>query len=154
MTTSRLFQPMNLVATRVATQSWLDSSAHHHRFDPPPPIQYQQQLSYQCIPRNSFLRRPTHTEVNWRPPQTYLHYQELYGGIYEFLREPPNPAHRFDAIEYLMSLQRSRTEYQLIPSERRLQEHRICWVLEWLKAMQVSDDDSECSDADTAEFVW
>jgi hypothetical protein len=143
---------MNLVATRIATQSWLDNSAnqHYHIYGLSPPPPYHHQLHYQCITRSPIIL----SEINWRPPQTHLHYHALYCGIYEFLREPPSRSFRNAAVEYLMKLQRSRTEYQLIPSERRLQEHRIAWVLEWLKAMPDDEGDDSASDADTAECVW
>ena len=88
-------------------------------------------------------------DISWRPPLTYLHYNELYCGIYEYLRAPPDPQFRESAVEYLMDLQQNSVMYNLIPKIRRLQTDRIMWVLEWLKAMPECPEVS--SDADTVE---
>jgi hypothetical protein len=93
------------------------------------------------------FRMPQSVEVSWRPPQTHLHYNALYCGIYEYLRAPPDPDRRAEAVAYLMDLQENSIRYPLIPQMRVLQEHRILWVLEWLGAMP-----EDCaSDADTVE---
>ena len=80
-------------------------------------------------------------QVTWRPPQTYLHYDQLYRGIYEYLRAPPDHQHRAVALHYLHELRASRS------NDNYLQDHRIRWVEEWLKALP--DDRAECSGADT-----
>ena len=117
------------------------SITHHapRRFDPPSTHYHQwQQLA----------ARPT-LEVAWRPPQTHLHYDRLYYGIYEYLREPPTFGHLTDAQAYLQGLIRSRDLFELRTDEYRLQCHHILWVQEWIKAVPYDTD--ECSDADTVE---
>ena len=63
-------------------------------------------------------------EPNWRPRWTQLHYQALYMGIYDHLREPPNPIHETFTRDYLSDLE----EYPNAP----MQHHSICWTREWL----------------------
>jgi hypothetical protein len=83
--------------------------------------------------------------VNWRPPDTSLHYQALYRGIYEFLREPPHFRHVSRAVRYLRML-KSPANYH--PSNT-LQRHRILWTQAWLDAIISTTDGSENSDAET-----
>jgi hypothetical protein len=97
-----------------------------------------------------FLRsmsQPIHlqVEVTWRPPQTFLHYNELYRGIYEYLRAPPSNDKRGVAIQYLNDIRANNT----FPSNpwNFIQHHRIIWIEEWLNALP--DDSDECSDAET-----
>ena len=86
------------------------------------------------------FQRPDLT-VTWRPPQQFLHYQDLYWGIYEYLRAPPVHEKRCKAVSYLSDLNNGYRSYQLT-----LQYHRILWTREWLKTFDDSD-----SDADTVE---
>ncbi len=121
---------------------------HHHHRNPsttPHPFTFQQ-LNQLALPLRP---EPQHVEVSWRPPQTFLHYHELYCGIYEYLRAPPDPEHHEGAVEYLTRLRHNRTIYRLLPSVLRLQDHRILWVMEWLKAMP----DDVASDSDTIEHA-
>lgn len=92
-----------------------------------------------------YPRPPVTVEVTWRPPQRYLHYHELYCGIYEYLRAPPSNAWRLPACEYLAAIRRNVNS--LSPARMHLQLHRITWVQEWLKALP--DDSDECSEAET-----
>jgi hypothetical protein len=77
--------------------------------------------------------------VNWRPPQRFLHYAELYRGIYEFLREPPDQRHVSRVVRYLRALK------ACYHSSNTLQWHRILWTQAWLDALE----DPENSDAET-----
>jgi hypothetical protein len=88
-------------------------------------------------------------EVTWRPPQTRLHYNALYYGIYEYLRAPPDAAFLANAQAYLASLIRSRGMLLRIDGEYVLQCDRILWVQEWIKAVPFDTD--ACSDADTVD---
>jgi len=63
-------------------------------------------------------------EPNWRPRWTQLHYHALYMGIYECLRERPNPSHEIFIRGYLSELE----EYP----NAIMQRHRIWWTREWL----------------------
>ena len=82
--------------------------------------------------------------VTWRPPQARLHYTELYSGIYEYLRQPPSNRFRNHAMEYLRDIRRNLD----VPFPyRHMQQDRIAWILEWIRALP--DDSDECSDADT-----
>jgi hypothetical protein len=85
-------------------------------------------------------------EVTWRPPQIHLHYNELYIGIYEYLRAPPNRRHEAAALVYLADIQQS-NHYPLSANVHYIQNHRILWIREWLKALPF--DAGECSDAET-----
>jgi hypothetical protein len=78
--------------------------------------------------------------VTWRPPQQYLHYQDLYRGIWDYLRDAPTYENRNHAVLYLHELVDGFT------SNNILQHHRILWTKEWLKALD--DLDSDC---DTVE---
>ena len=77
----------------------------------------------------------------WRPPQQYLHYQELYHGIYEFLRATPSHIYHDRAVDYLMNL------LACYHTTNVMQGHRILWTREWLDALQTQDEQD--SDADT-----
>lgn len=88
----------------------------------------------------------TPLEVTWRPPQRYLHYPELYHGIYEWLRAPPQNRWREAAFEYLAAIRRNMNIPNRFPL-RMLQEHRVTWILEWIKALP--DDSDEVSGAET-----
>jgi len=61
---------------------------------------------------------------NWRPASTLLHYNALYMGVYEFLREYPNLDHEGFIRDYLADLEK----YPNSP----MQQHRILWTKEWL----------------------
>ena len=65
--------------------------------------------------------------VTWRPANTRLHYAELYGGLWEFLRMPPRREKEARAKTYLQALQ----EFPGPP----LQRDRIQWVQAWLAAL-------------------
>ena len=89
-----------------------------------------------------YLPRAMRVEVTWRPPQTLLHYNELYLGIFEYLRAPPNDDFREDALDYLGSIiENNGVSYH--PSVRRMQFHRIMWIHEWLKVLHERDELSE-----------
>ena len=77
--------------------------------------------------------------VNWRPPSRSLHYNTLYGGIYEFLREPPSRLFFSRAVRYIRALKKC------YHPENTLQLHRILWTQAWLDAL----DDPEDSGDDT-----
>ncbi len=70
----------------------------------------------------------------WLPPQTHLHYQGLYRGIYEYLRAPPSFVYQGRAAEYLVSLL---TCYH--PHDT-LQQHRIVWTTAWHNALHEDQD--------------
>ena len=121
------------------TQAWPVFELHHNAMF----------VSYHTNPRPA-------VQVTWRPPQTYLHYNELYAGIYEYLREPPAHQHKAAAQEYLTNLRESNF-FPLASNPSYIQNHRIRWVQEWLKALP--EDQDECSDAETEvhqdiEEVW
>jgi hypothetical protein len=69
--------------------------------------------------------------VSWRPPQTTLHYAELYRGIWEFLRMPPRRELEPRAKEYLRKLHE--WPYGL------LQRDRVAWVEAWLAALPMEE---------------
>ena len=64
--------------------------------------------------------------------QRYLHYQELYCGICEYLRAPP-------ANLYLQDLRRNYNPGQAMV----LQLHRIRWTADWLEALDEPDSDTD-----------
>lgn len=68
-------------------------------------------------------------QVTWWPPEkTFLRYQQLYRGICEFVRRPPDMHNRLRALEYLRALKRGfKPVYGCT-----LQVHRIMWVEAWL----------------------
>ncbi len=69
-------------------------------------------------------------EPLWKPAdQRRLHYNELYRGIYGFLKMPPDTARKEDAIAYLEDLERSYHYHNV------LQGDRIKWTRAWLKAL-------------------
>ena len=85
-------------------------------------------------------QRPTPpVVVAWKPPQRFLHYEALYRGVYESLREPPDRSQLSRAIRYLRRL---RACYHPCNT---MQHHRILWTQAWLDAL----DDPEDSDAET-----
>lgn len=77
--------------------------------------------------------------VAWKPPQRFLHYEALYRGVYEFLRDPPDRSQLPRAVRYLRRL---RACYHPCNT---MQHHRILWTQAWLDAL----DDPEDSDAET-----
>lgn len=101
--------------------------------------------------------RQMQPEITWRPPQVYLHYNELYVGIFEYLRAPPNKQYEADALTYLSDIRRNNI-YPFSANAHYIQNHRILWIQEWLKALPY--DSGECSDAETVthsaeyEEVW
>ena len=95
------------------------------------------------------IRHMQPIEVTWRPPQPFLHYQRLYWGIHCYLRAPPDPEHHADAQQYLEALIESRQLMTHFSDGRALQDDRIRWVREWIRAMP--SDCNECSDAETVE---
>jgi hypothetical protein len=72
----------------------------------------------------------------WLPPQRRLHYQALYWGIWDFLRESPTQEFKSNAQEYLVELGDGRYGGQL-------QRDRIVWTREWLKELEVQDQESD-----------
>ena len=76
--------------------------------------------------------------VEWVPPQTHLHYPELYIGVWEYLRLPPDHARTDDAREYLTSLI-ANTVIPYDSPRARLQRDRIQWVNTWLEALGQED---------------
>ncbi len=104
-----------------------------------------------------WMRMPITVQVTWRPPQTYLHYNELYRGIYEYLRSPPSNRYKAAALRYLDDITRNNA-YPLSANRHYIQNHRILWIREWLSMLP--DDEEECSDAETVvhdidfEEVW
>jgi hypothetical protein len=77
--------------------------------------------------------------VAWKPPQRFLHYEALYRGVYEFLREPPDRSQLSRAVRYLRRL---RACYH---PTNTMQHHRILWTQAWLDALE----DPEDSEAET-----
>ena len=67
--------------------------------------------------------------VSWRPPQTHLHYNELYRGVWEYLREPPRRDFEAKARKYLLQLRRTTS----------LERDRIEWVNEWINQLPVEE---------------
>jgi hypothetical protein len=100
---------------------------------------------------------PAIVPVTWRPPQPYLHYNELYRGIYEYLRSPPSNRYKTAALRYLDDIIRNNT-LPFSANRHYIQNHRILWIREWLRMLP--DDEGECSDAGTVahdsdlEEVW
>lgn len=76
----------------------------------------------------------------WLPPQRHLHYQELYHGIYEWLRAPPCDFYQEQANEYVQQL------ILCYHPSNVLQHHRIQWANAWLGALRQEGYES---DADT-----
>ena len=143
---------MNVQITRLTGQpiEYNQVNNHHRRFDliPSLPLFAPEQLNRLVFSNKSPLnRRPI--EVTWRPPYDFLHYNDLYYGLYEYLRAPPAPEFKDEATNYLADLRRNSLMFDLIPEIRRLQNDRIIWVVEWLKA--VPNNTEDCSDADTVE---
>lgn len=78
--------------------------------------------------------------VAWKPPtQRFLHYDALYRGVHEFLREPPDYAKFSRAVRYLRQLK------ACYHPSNTLQYHRILWTQAWLDAL----DDPDDSEAET-----
>ncbi len=69
--------------------------------------------------------------VTWRPPNQSLHYNELYRGLWEFLRMPPKRDLEPRAREYLEML-------RMYPNSH-LQRDRIRWVSAWLEGLGRED---------------
>jgi hypothetical protein len=67
--------------------------------------------------------------VSWRPSQIHLHYNELYRGVWEFLREPPRRDFEARAREYLLKLKRNTA----------LDRDRVEWVKEWIAQLPVEE---------------
>lgn len=79
-------------------------------------------------------------QVTWWPPaKTFLRYQQLYRGICEFLREPPNMHYRLRALEYLRALRRGFNPVYGSP----LQVHRIMWTEAWLDELADLNSDAD-----------
>ncbi len=72
------------------------------------------------------------------------HYQELYRGVYEWLRAPPSLAYRARARAFLVELMACYHPFNMV------QGHRIQWTREWLEALarDSAGDDEHDSDAD------
>jgi hypothetical protein len=71
--------------------------------------------------------------------QRYLHYQELYCGICEYLRAPPDNLYHSRALLYLQDLRRNYNPGQTMV----LQLHRIRWTEDWLEALDEPDSDTD-----------
>ena len=127
------------------------NQANYRRINTFTPTPFTHQQLNELLFLDIFTIQPSRSsiEVTWRPPLTFLHYNELYHGVYEYLRAPPVPELRSVAVEYLADLQYNYNAFDLIPNVRRLQGDRITWVREWLKAMPELSGDY--SDADTVE---
>jgi hypothetical protein len=94
------------------------------------------QASYMLIQHHQRVRQPDITP-NWKPQARYMHYQELYRGVYEYLREPPSHAHHSDALLYLQRLQACHHH------SNALHTHRIRWAQAWLDALGEPDSDAD-----------
>ena len=79
-------------------------------------------------------------KVEWRPPQTDLHYPALYAGIWEYLRRPPTLARKTDAQEYLAILLSNTVNPSHSP-RAQLQRDRILWVRAWLTSLAEGGDE-------------
>ena len=78
--------------------------------------------------------------VTWRPPETHLHYPELYAGVYEYLREAPVSGREVEARAYLQALNLNLNAYQTLPYDfGGLQRDRIAWVRAWLRQLAASE---------------
>ena len=86
-------------------------------------------MSNPINPTNMNMLSPT-----WLPPQTHLHYQALYRGIYEYLRAPPSPVYHERANAYLVDLI-ANYHRPSISQAHPLQYHRILWTRAWLHAL-------------------
>ena len=74
---------------------------------------------------------PSKAWVSWRPPQTRLHYGELYRSVWEYLRRPPRREFEARAREYLrILLQWTHTD---------LQRDRILWVRAWIDGIPMEE---------------
>lgn len=62
--------------------------------------------------------------VSWSPRDPLLHYPQLFRGIYEYLRQPPELQYLDRARQYLAEL----LEYPNAPMQR----DRIAWVRDWI----------------------
>jgi hypothetical protein len=83
--------------------------------------------------------------VYWRPStMPWLHYDELYRGLPEYVRLAPDVMRRADAAAYLLSLRPGAAW-----TKNTLQRHRIIWVRLWIAAC--NDDKDNASDADTVD---
>ena len=80
---------------------------------------------------------PRRAWVEWTPPQTHLHYAQLYTGICEYLRLPPSTARARDAERYLADL--LACEVPPHAPVYTLQMHRIEWTRAWLQALWQDD---------------
>jgi hypothetical protein len=72
--------------------------------------------------------------VAWKPPQRFLHYEALYRGLYEHLREPPDRSQVSHTVRYLRKLKKCYHHSNI------LQLHRILWTQAWLDAVEDPDD--------------
>ena len=79
-------------------------------------------------------------QVNWKPASKHLHYQELYRGVYEFLREPPTRRHFARAVRYIRALKKCYHPGNV------LQYHRIQWTQAWLDALDDPADSGDDTD--------
>jgi hypothetical protein len=85
-------------------------------------------VRFSCDPPSSYV-----PEVNWLPPQRYLHYAKLYYSLAGYLLEPPIRQNVPDAKIYL---QQPQDAYHW---SNQLQRHRILWVEAWLKEIDCHD---------------
>lgn len=99
---------------------------------------------------NGWETRQPIDPITWRPQQLHLHYNELYMGIYEWLRAPPCLSRKNEALQYLASLRQSLQHMQFECEVRTLQQHRVQWTEEWLACLQQEDS---MSDADTEDGI-
>jgi hypothetical protein len=89
-------------------------------------------------------RRLPDIQVTWSPPgKTFLRYQALYRGIYEYLREAPESSHRSKALRYLCSLKACYNPTPYKSYYETLQWHRILWTEAWLDSLEDVDSDAE-----------
>jgi hypothetical protein len=75
---------------------------------------------------------PSKAWVSWRPPQTKLHYVELYRAIWEYLRMPPARELEARARDYLRVL--------LDWPHTELQRDRILWVRAWIDGIPMEEE--------------
>ena len=62
--------------------------------------------------------------VSWYPKDPLLHYPQLFRGIYEFVRQPPDIEYLDRAEQYLSLL--------LLCPDAPMQRDRIAWVRDWI----------------------
>ncbi len=81
----------------------------------------------------------------WKPPRhPHLHYTTLYYGVYEYLLSPPCAARQQDAQKYLHNILYTLELWPTMREDvRRLQEHRVQWVREWIRAIPEEDYDTD-----------